>query len=63
LLDRAELAPQIVTRGGHRFVVIDGDEYRRLMEARPDLKDLILNGPGLEGLDLERDKSNGRDLG
>ena len=62
LLNRAEHEPQVITRRNRQFVVLDGDEYRRLAGTLPSLKDLILHGPGLEGVDLQRDPSLGRDV-
>jgi prevent-host-death family protein len=62
VLNRAEQEAQIITRRNRRYVVLDGDEYRRLTGSRPSLKELILRGPSLEGLDLQRDRSGGREL-
>ena len=62
VLNLAEHQAQIITRRDRQYVVLDGDEYRRLTGVVPSLKDLILNGPSLEGLDLERDRSHGREL-
>jgi prevent-host-death family protein len=62
VLNRAEKEAQIITRRNRQYVVLDGDEYRRLTGARPSLKDLILNGPSLEHVDLKRDSSGDRDL-
>ena len=62
VLNLAEREAQIITRRDRQYVVLDGDEYRRLTGAVPSLKDLILSGPSLEGLDLERDPSHGREL-
>ncbi|MBX3424250.1 MAG: type II toxin-antitoxin system Phd/YefM family antitoxin [Pirellulales bacterium] len=62
VLNLAEREAQIITRRDRRYVVLDGDEYRRLTGAAPSLKDLILSGPSLEGLDLLRDPSPGREL-
>ena len=60
VLNRAEEQPQVITRRGRRFVVVDGDAYARLTGATPNLKDLILHGPSLEGVDLTRDTSSER---
>ncbi len=59
VLNRAEHEAQIITRRNRQFVVLDGDEYRRLTGNLPTLKDLLLNGPGLDGVDLTRDQSAG----
>lgn len=62
VLNRAEQEAQVITRRNRRYVVLDGDEYRRLKGSLPSLKELILHGPSLEGVDLERDQSRGREL-
>jgi prevent-host-death family protein len=62
LLNRAESEAQIITRRNRQFVVLDGDEYRRLTGCLPSLQELILRGPSLEGVDLARDQSFGREL-
>ena len=62
VLNRAEREAQIITRRDRHYVVMDGDEYHRLTGAIPSLKDLILSGPSLEEVDLERDGSHGRGL-
>jgi prevent-host-death family protein len=60
VLNRAEKQPQVITRRGRRFVLVDGEAYARLTGATPNLKDVILHGPSLEGVDLTRDASTGR---
>ena len=62
VLNRAEQEAQIITRRNRQYVVLNGEEYRRLTGARPSLKDLILNGPSLEAVDLERDNSETQEL-
>jgi prevent-host-death family protein len=62
VLNLAEQEAQIITRRHRRYVVLDGDEYRRLTGSLPSLKDLILRGPSLEGVDLARDLSGDREL-
>ena len=61
VLNCAEEEAQIITRRNRQYVVLDGDEYQRLKGILPSLKDLILSGPSLEGVDLERDQSHGRE--
>lgn len=61
VLNRAESEAQIITRRDRRFVVLDADEYKRLTGSLPSLKEIILRGPGLEGVDLRRDRSTGRE--
>jgi len=62
VLNRAEQEAQVITRRNRQYVVMDGDEYRRLTGSLPSLKELILRGPSLEGVDLRRDQSGGREL-
>jgi prevent-host-death family protein len=62
VLNRAEEEVQIITRRNHQYVVLDGATYQRLTGSVPTLKELILSGPSLEGVDLERDASPGREL-
>jgi prevent-host-death family protein len=62
VLNLAEQEAQIITRRDRQYVVMDGDAYRRLTGAQPTLKDLILGGPSLDGVDLKRDQSAGREL-
>lgn len=62
VLNLAEQEPQIITRRNRHYVVLDGDAYRRLTGALPTLKELILSGPSLDGLDLKRDTSTSREL-
>lgn len=62
VLNLAEQRAQIITRRNRKFVVLDGDEYRRLKGTLPSLKQMILRGPSLEALDLARDASGGREL-
>ena len=62
VLNCAEEEAQIITRRNRQYVVLDGDEYQRLKGTLPSLKDLILSGPSLEGVDLQRDQSFSREL-
>lgn len=62
VLNRAEHEAQIITRRSRRFVVIDDERYRQLTGERPSLKDMILAGPSLEGVDLSRDRTPGREI-
>jgi len=64
-LVRAALAkgPQIVTRHGEEVVVVvAAEEFRRLSGNAPDLKELLLSGPSLDDLDLERSHEMPRDI-
>jgi len=62
VLNLAQQQPQIITRRNRQYVVLDGDEYQRLKGITPSLKQLILHGPSLEGVKLERDQSPGREI-
>jgi prevent-host-death family protein len=62
VLNLAEQEAQIITRRNRQYVVLDGDEYRRLKGSLPSLKQLILRGPSLDAVDLDRDQSGGREL-
>lgn len=62
VLNLAESEAQVITRRNRRYVVLDGEEYRRLKGELPSLKGLILDGPRLDGVDLRRDRSGGREL-
>ena len=62
VLNLAEVEAQIITRRNREYVVLDGDEYRRLTGSLPSLKGVILGGPSLDGVDLERDQSSSREL-
>lgn len=61
VLNSVDHGAQVITRRDRRYVVLDADEYQRLTGKVPGLKDLILGGPSLEGVDLQRDPSPGRE--
>lgn len=55
--------PQRVRRRGETVVVLSEAEYERLAgKPKVTLGEYLLNGPSLEGVDLERDKSPGREV-
>ncbi|MEX0852190.1 MAG: type II toxin-antitoxin system Phd/YefM family antitoxin [Bauldia sp.] len=68
LIERAQSeGPQTITKHGKpRAVVLSAAAYEALEKAKrpePNLIDFLLNsGPILEGIDLERDKSTGREI-
>ena len=62
VLNLAEEEAQFITRRNRQYVVLDGDSYRRLTGSLPSLKQLILSGPSLDGVDLDRDPSPSREL-
>ena len=62
--EAAAYGPQIVTKRGRDAVVIMGiEEYRRLTRKDRSLADFLLDSPlaGSE-LDIQRDKSQGREV-
>jgi len=63
VLNRAEQEAQIITRRNRQYVVMGGVQYQRLTGKALSLQELILNGPSLEGVDLERDPSPARESG
>ena len=54
--------PQHIVRRHDGVVVLSEDEYARLAGERPGFKQLLLDGPGLDGLDLKRDQTPMRDV-
>ena len=63
LVNRASSkGPQVILRRSERFVVVTEREYRRLTGERPTLKTVLLDGPDLDGVELERDRTPGRDI-
>lgn len=54
--------PQRIERRGEAVVVIAEADYRHLKEDRPSFIDYLVNGPSLEGIDLERDRSPMREV-
>jgi antitoxin Phd len=49
--------PQTIRRHDAAVVVVAETTYRLLTGEQPSLKDLLLNGPSLEGVIPERDRS------
>jgi hypothetical protein len=62
IADAKSRLSEVITRRQRRYVVVEGHEYARLTGALPGLKELILEGPSLDGIDLDRDQSSGRDV-
>ena len=54
--------PQRVLRRNDAVVVLSELEYEELLGRRAGFKELLLSGPGLEGVDLSRDRSPGREV-
>jgi prevent-host-death family protein len=61
ILKMAAQEPQTITHRGRQFVILNGEDYRRLKGSPLNLKDLILRGPGLAGIDLAHDRSGDRE--
>lgn len=54
--------PQRIRRRSDSFVVISERDYLLLVGETPSLKKLLLDGPDLNGLELDRDRSPLRDV-
>ena len=54
------IGPQIITFKGKKVIVIDERYYQRLLGIKPSFIDFLIQGPGLDGLDLKRDQSSMR---
>ena len=54
--------PQRVRRRGDSVVVVSADDFDRMNGGEASFVDFLMRGPSLEGLDLERDGSPGRDV-
>jgi prevent-host-death family protein len=57
--------PQRVRRRGETVVVVSEAEFERLSGNQPkkmSLGEFLLQGPSFEGVDLERDRSEGREV-
>ena len=54
--------PQTVSRRGEKVVIISEQAYLKLRGTQESFLDFLFNGPGLEGVDLTRDKSPMREV-
>jgi antitoxin Phd len=54
--------PQTITRRNDTVVVISASRYAELTGQKPDFKEYLLQGVGLDELDLTRDQSPMRDV-
>jgi prevent-host-death family protein len=54
--------PQTITRRNDTVVVISAAKYAELTGERTDFKEYLLQGVGLDELDLTRDERPGRDV-
>jgi prevent-host-death family protein len=64
LLERAQReGPQVITKHGvERAVVLSIDDYRRLIQLKPSLKDYLLAGPKVDDFEIERSRDLGREI-
>lgn len=63
VVDKAmQEGPQKIRYKKKYVVVMKEEDYQELSSPKKSLKELILNGPSLEGLDLERIKTPMREL-
>jgi antitoxin Phd len=54
--------PQTISRRGEKVVVINESSYHKLRGKKLSFIDFLFKGPGLEGVDLKRDKSAMREV-
>jgi prevent-host-death family protein len=54
--------PQRVRRRKDVVVVVAAEQFERLAGQRPAFKDYLVQGESFEGLDLERDRTPGRNV-
>lgn len=54
--------PQVIRRRKDTVVVVSADEYERMTGKKPGFKEYLFDGPSLEGLNLDRDRSPVRDV-
>jgi prevent-host-death family protein len=54
--------PQRVRRRKDTVVVVAAEDFERFVGQRQAFEDYLIKGESFEGLDLERDRSPGRDL-
>jgi len=54
--------PQTITRRNDTVVVISAETYAELTGKKPDFKEYLLQGIGLDELDLTRDQTPMRDV-
>lgn len=57
-----EEGPQFVTRRDEEVVVLSKETYERLTGTRQNFLEFLMSGPGLDGVDLERDSRPLRDI-
>jgi antitoxin Phd len=52
----------ITKHGVERAVVLSVDDYRRLVQLKPSLKDYLLSGPKVDDFEIERSRDLGREI-
>ena len=63
VVDRAlHNEPQIISRRGENVIVISEKSYKKLSGKEPTFFDFLFNAPGLEGVDISRDKTTIRKI-
>ncbi len=56
------VGPQTITRRNDTVILISAARYEELTGKKLDFKEYLLQGVGLDELDLTRDRSPGRDV-
>jgi prevent-host-death family protein len=61
---KTEGPQEISSHGEATAVVVSAEDFQRLKDPRAsrDFKDWLLNGPSLDGVDLERDRRPAREI-
>jgi prevent-host-death family protein len=54
--------PQRITRRGDTVVVMSEAEFLAFSGKRPTFKEMLMSGPDLKRLDIDRDRSSLRDV-
>ena len=49
--------PQIISRRGENVIVMSEKSYKKLSSKNQSFLDFLFNAPGLEGVQISRDKS------
>ncbi|WP_372005959.1 type II toxin-antitoxin system prevent-host-death family antitoxin [Tistrella mobilis] len=64
VIDRARReGPQTIADDGDAgVVVLSLEDYRALVNRKPDFREYLLGGPKIDDFDIPRDKDTGRDI-
>jgi len=54
--------PQFIRRNREQVVVISLEDFEKLIGKKTSLVDYLMSGPNLEGLEIEREVSMGREI-